>query len=72
MSGQQPQDQQTAPPTATDQDYQTPEQVNEELQEEMRRQAATREDLPDSTDRLSVGGTAQGMDTHSTKSGKHS
>ena len=55
-----------------DQDYQTPEQVNEELQEEMHRQAATREDLPDSTDRLSVSGTAQGMTDHSTKSGKHS
>ncbi len=69
MSGQQQQSQQD---TSTDQDYQTPEQANEDLQQEMRRQAATRDDLPDSTDRLNVAGTAQGMDTHSTKSGKHS
>ncbi len=69
MSGQQQQSQQD---TSTDQDYETPEQVNEDLQQEMRRQAATREDLPDSTDRLNVSGTAQGMDAHSTKSGKHS
>ena len=69
MSEQQQQSQQD---TSTDEDYQTPEQVNEDLQQEMRRQAATRDDLPDSTDRLNVAGTAQGMDTHSTKSGKHS
>ncbi len=68
MSGQQ----QPAGEVRDDQDYQTPEQADEELQQHMRREAATREDLPDSTDRLTVAQTAQGMDTHSTKSGKHS
>ena len=68
MSGQQPR---PAGEVQDDRDYQTPEQADEELQQQMRREAATREDLPDSTDRLTVAQTAQGMDTHSTKSGKH-
>jgi hypothetical protein len=45
-------------------DYRTPEEIDEELQERMRREAATREDLPDATDRVTEGGfgSGQGME----------
>ena len=64
----------TQPDTNT-QDHQTPEQVDEALQEAMRRQAATREETPPEEqilDSANEGGMGPQGSGHGRHSGKHS
>ena len=60
---------------ANGQDYQTPEEVDEALQEAMRRQAATREETPPEDqilDSANEGGMGPQGPGHGRRSGKHS
>lgn len=47
--------------TRREADYRTPEEIDEELEERMRREAATRDDLPDTPDHLTAGGFGSGQ-----------
>ena len=77
MSGQQRGQRQQTDAEASgtaDQEAPTPQEVDTALQQEMRRQAAEREELPDSTDRVldtgNVGGLGPQGSGHGHTSGK--
>ncbi|HEU5328835.1 MAG TPA: hypothetical protein VFU78_12130 [Thermomicrobiales bacterium] len=62
-------------PDETGQEYQTPEEVDEKLQEAMRRQAATREETPPEDqilDSANEGGMGPQGPGHGRRSGRHS
>ncbi|MDP9371548.1 MAG: hypothetical protein M3Q65_03645, partial [Chloroflexota bacterium] len=57
---------------AADQEEPTPQEVDTALQQEMRREAAEREELPDSTDRVMDTGNLGGLGPQGSGHGRHS